>query len=118
MRPHVSIPAFAYEMLWNFLAAGILLWFALEFKKKIKPATIFAGWLVLEGMGREIIEFFRPDQPRIAGTDISYSRIAAGMMILVGIIWLLIKYEIIKIPGLKSGPEEYQLSSGARKKAK
>ncbi len=111
-------PAFAYEMLWNFLAAGVLLWLALEFKKKIKPATIFAGWLVLEGLGREIIEFFRPDQPRIPGTDISYSRIAAGIMILVGVFWLLIKYEIIKIPGLTSGPEEYQLSSGARKKAK
>lgn len=103
-------PTFAYEMLWNFLAAGILLWIALEFKKRIKPATIFAGWLVLEGIGREIIEFFRPDQPRLAGTDISYSRIAAGVMILVGVFWLLIKYEIIKIPGADPGPDSYRLS--------
>ncbi len=58
-------PSFAYEMLWNFLAAGILLWIAMEFKKRVKPASIFAGWLILEGVGREIIEFFRPDQPRI-----------------------------------------------------
>ena len=103
-------PAFAYEMLWNFLATGILLWIALEYKKRIKPATIFAGWLVLEGIGREIIEFFRPDQPRMGNTDISYSRIVAGLMILVGIIWLLIKYEIIKVPFLKPGPSEYKLS--------
>ena len=106
-------PTFAYEMLWNFLAAGILLWMALEFKKRIKPATIFAAWLVLEGIGREIIEFFRPDQPRLAGTDISYSRIVAGVMILVGIIWLLIKYEIIRLPFLKSGPDKYRISPGA-----
>ncbi|HDD55736.1 MAG TPA: prolipoprotein diacylglyceryl transferase [Chloroflexi bacterium] len=107
-------PTFAYEMLWNFLAAGILLWIALEFKKRIKPASIFAGWLVLEGFGREIIEFFRPDQPRLGSTDISYSRIVAGVMILAGIIWLLVKYEIIKLPFLKPGPAAYQLSSKAQ----
>ncbi len=109
-------PAFAYEMLWNFLAAGLLLWIALEFKKKIKPATIFAGWLILEGVGREIIEFFRPDQPRIPGTDISYSRVVAGIMVLVGIFWLLIKYEIIKIPGLKPGPKNINYQLGPRGK--
>ncbi|MDZ7844890.1 MAG: prolipoprotein diacylglyceryl transferase [Anaerolineales bacterium] len=104
-------PAFAYEMLWNFLAAGLLLWLALEFSRRIKPGTIFAGWLILEGVGREIIEFFRPDQPRIPGTDISYSRIVAGVMILVGIIWLLIKYEVIWVPFLKPGTDTYQRSS-------
>jgi phosphatidylglycerol:prolipoprotein diacylglycerol transferase len=108
-------PAFAYEMLWNFLAAGILLWIALEYKNRIKPATIFTGWLILEGVGRQIIEFFRPDQPRMGNTDISYSRIVAGIMILVGFFWLLIKYEIIKLPFLDPGPEKYKLSRRAKK---
>ena len=103
-------PTFAYEMLWNFLATGVLLWLALEFKKRIKPGSIFAGWLILEGVGRELIEFFRPDQPRVPGTDISYSRIVAGLMIVAGLIWLLIKYEIIRLPFLSSGPESYTLS--------
>lgn len=106
-------PTFAYEMLWNFLATGILLWIALEYKNRIKPASIFAGWLVLEGIGREIIEFFRPDQPRLGSTDISYSRIVAGVMIVIGIFWLLIKYEIIKIPFIKPGPDAYKLSPKA-----
>jgi phosphatidylglycerol:prolipoprotein diacylglycerol transferase len=108
-------PAFAYEMLWNFLATGILLWIFMEYRDRLKPASIFAGWLVLEGIGREIIEFFRPDQPRVPGTDISYSRIVAGLMILIGIIWLLIRYEIIKVPFLKPGPEKYQLSKPTKK---
>jgi phosphatidylglycerol:prolipoprotein diacylglycerol transferase len=106
-------PTFAYEMLWNFLAAGILLWIAMEYKKRIKPSTVFASWLVLEGVGREIIEFFRPDQPRLGSTDISYSRIVAGVMILAGIIWLLIKYKIIKLPFLRPGPAAYRLSPEA-----
>jgi phosphatidylglycerol:prolipoprotein diacylglycerol transferase len=108
-------PTFGYEMLWNFLAAGILLWIALEYKEKIKPSSIFAGWLILEGFGREIIEFFRPDQPRLPGTDLSYSRIVAGVMILVGIIWLLNRYEVIKLPFLEQGSEKYRLSPGGRK---
>jgi phosphatidylglycerol:prolipoprotein diacylglycerol transferase len=108
-------PAFAYEMLLNFLAAGVLLWIALELKNKIKPGSIFAGWLILEGLGREIIEFFRPDQPRLGATDISYSRIAAGIMILVGIVWLLIQYEVIKLPFLKPGPDKYEISKGSKK---
>jgi phosphatidylglycerol:prolipoprotein diacylglycerol transferase len=111
-------PAFAYEMLLNFLAAGILLWIALELKEKIKPASIFAGWLVLEGFGREIIEFFRPDQPRIPGTDISYSRVVAGVMMLIGIFWLLIKYEVIKLPFLDPGSDKYSFSTRTGKKKK
>ncbi|MCK4489442.1 MAG: hypothetical protein KAU23_04230, partial [Anaerolineales bacterium] len=75
----------------------------------------FAGWLILEGFGREIIEFFRPDQPRLPGTDLSYSRIVAGVMILVGIIWLLNRYEIIKLPFLEQGSEKYRLSPSGRK---
>jgi phosphatidylglycerol:prolipoprotein diacylglycerol transferase len=109
-------PTFGYEMLWNFLAAGILLWIAMELKDRIKPSSIFAGWLILEGVGREIIEFFRPDQPRIIGTDISYSRVVAGIMILAGIIWLLVQYEFIKLPFLNSGPEKYRISKSAPKK--
>lgn len=105
-------PTFAYEMLWNFLATGLLLWAFLEFKRRIKPGSIFAGWLVLEGMGRELIEFFRPDQPRVPGTDLSYSRIVAGMMVLAGVFMLLVQYEVIKLPFLKPGSDEYRLSDG------
>lgn len=111
-------PAFAYEMVWNFLAAGLLLWLALEFSRRIKPGTIFAGWLVLEGLGREIIEFYRPDQPRIPGTDISYSRIAAALMVIAGIIYLLVKYEIVHISFLKQGPDQYRVSPRTSRRKK
>jgi len=103
-------PAFAYEMVWNFLATGLLLWLFLEFKKRLKPGSIFYGWLILEGTGREIIEFFRPDQPRIPGTMISYSRVVAGLMIVAGLIALLVQYDIIQLPFLKTGTDKYQLS--------
>ena len=46
-------------------AASLLLWLSRRYKKELKPGALFAGWLVLAGVGRVIIEFFRPDQPKI-----------------------------------------------------
>jgi phosphatidylglycerol:prolipoprotein diacylglycerol transferase len=102
-------PTFAYEMIWNLLAASLLLWISRRFKDKVKPGAMFAGWLVLAGVGRFIVEAFRPDQPRIPGTDLSYSRLIAGLMALVGTFWLLVRYEVIRLPFLKPGPEEYRV---------
>ncbi|OQY29924.1 MAG: prolipoprotein diacylglyceryl transferase [Anaerolineaceae bacterium 4572_5.1] len=111
-------PTFAYEILWNLLAAGVLAWLTLQFTKKIKPGSVFAGWLVLEGVGRELIEFFRPDQPRIPGTDISITRIAAGIMVIVGIVILLVKYEIIRVPFLKPGSDSYKIAPAQKEEKK
>ncbi len=103
-------PTFAYEMAWNLLAAGVLLWASRRFAKKMKPGTVFAGWLVLAGIGRVIIECFRPDQPRVPGTDISYTRIVAVLMAIVGIVDLLVKYEVIRLPFLSPGPASYAIA--------
>ena len=66
-------------MLWNFSAAGLLLWLSRRYEKEIKPGTMFAGWLLLAGIGRSLIEFFRPDQPKIADLGISYSSCSLGV---------------------------------------
>ena len=103
-------PAFAYEMLWNFLAAGLLLWAARRFPEKFKPGAMFSWWLVLAGMGRVIIEAFRPDQPRIPGTDLSYSRLVAGLMALAGVILLLVRYGYIRIKFADDWEERYKVT--------
>ncbi len=102
-------PTFAYEMVWNFLAAGLILWLVRRYEDKVKPGTAFASWLLLAGIGRVIIEAFRPDQPRIPGTDLSWSRLIYAIMGVIGLLWLLIRYEIIKLPFLSPGPEKYKL---------
>ena len=66
-------PTFAYEIVWNLLAAGLLIWVANRYADRLKPGTIFMGWLVLAGTGRFLVEAFRPDQPLIPGTGLSYS---------------------------------------------
>jgi len=102
-------PTFAYEMIWNFLAGGALLWIARRYEEKLKPGTILAGWFVLAGIGRVIIETWRPDQPRIPGTAISWTRLVSALMALLGTLWLLVRYDVIHLPSVTLGPERYYL---------
>ena len=75
----------------------------------MKPGALFFGWLVLAGVGRFIIEWFRPDQPRVPGTDISFTRIVAALMAAVGTVLLLNRYQVIRVPFLPPGAEAYTL---------
>ena len=104
-------PTFAYEMLWNFAAAGFLLWLSRRYEKELKPGTIFAGWLVLAGVGRTWIEFFRPDQPKIEGLGISYSAIIASLMAVAGAIMLMARYRAINLRAAENWEEEYKIST-------
>ena len=104
-------PTFAYEMLWNFSAAGSLLWLSRRYEKELKPGTMFAGWLVLAGIGRVIIEFFRPDQPKIADLGISYSSLFAALMAVAGAILLMARYKAINLAFAERWEDEYQLST-------
>lgn len=102
-------PTFAYEMIWNIFAAALLFWIYHRFEQKLKPGTMFAGWLVLAGLGRFLIEFFRPDQPKIPGTVISFTQVVAGLMAFFGTIWLLVRYQVLNISVLNFGPDEYRV---------
>ena len=111
-------PAFAYEMIWNFISAGLILWYIRRYPEKDKPGVAFSAWLVLAGIGRVLLEAFRPDQPRIAGTDTSITRVVAAAMALVGVIMLLIRYKVIKIPFADKWREEYQIAAAVPEEEK
>lgn len=104
-------PTFAYEMLWNFAAAGLLLWLARRYAKDLKPGTIFAGWLVLAGIGRTWIELFRPDQPKIGDSFVSYSMIGAALMAVAGALMLMARYKALNLQVAEDWEEEYQIST-------
>ncbi len=106
-------PTFAYEMLWNFAAAGLLLWLSRRYEKELKPGTLFAGWLILAGVGRTWIEFFRPDQPKIPELGISYSAVIAALMALTGAMMLMARYKAVSFAFAEGWGEEYRITSPA-----
>lgn len=113
-------PTFAYQIIINLAAAGFLLWLGRRYQDRLKPGTIFALWLIMAGGGRFVLEWFRPDQPVIPGTVISYSRIAAALLLVAGVLILLIKYSVIHLSFLSAGSSTYKgiRTRGSRRKAK
>jgi phosphatidylglycerol:prolipoprotein diacylglycerol transferase len=100
-------PTFFYEMIWNLLAAAIIIWLWRKFGERLKPGAAFFIWMLLEGGGRFWLEYFRPDQPVVPGTAISYSRIVATLLAVIGALLLLVRYEKVRLPFLSPGPEKY-----------
>ena len=106
-------PTFAYEILWNLFAAQLLIVLSRLFEEKIRPGVVFYGWLLLSGVGRIIIEIWRPDQPKIPGTNLSFTSVVAVLMAVFGAVLLLDKLGVIRIPFLPKGPDAYTLSASA-----
>ena len=110
-------PTFAYEMIWNLVIAGLLLWMSRRYEKMFKPGAIFAIWLAFAGIGRIWIEFFRPDQPKIEALGISYTTVAAALMAIIGVFLLLARYKAINLAFAETWEEEYQISGQGKPQA-
>lgn len=101
-------PTFFYEIIANVLIALFLIWLVRKYQDKLKPWAVFYIWMISEGVKRFAIEYFRPDQPRIPGTDFSYSRLAALLLAVIGTLFLLVRYEKISLPFLSPGRKKYK----------
>ena len=84
-------PAFLYETIYDLIAFALLIYLFHRFSEKWKVGSMFGAYLVAHGVGRFFIEFFRPDQPRIGTTDISYSRALAMLSVIVGAMLIYIR---------------------------
>ncbi len=102
-------PTFAYEMILNILLGLMLLWIARQYEEKMKPGAIFAGWLICAGLARAFIEFFRPDQPRIGDSFITYSMFVSLLMAIAGVVMLLIRYGKLQPAFARGWEEEYHI---------
>jgi phosphatidylglycerol:prolipoprotein diacylglycerol transferase len=82
-------PTFLYESLALFIGFFLLVWLNNRYRQQWKPGTLFAIFLMWWGGHRTWIEFFRPDQPTIGSSFLTYSMLAAFAIALVGLYILL-----------------------------
>lgn len=108
-------PTFAYEMVLNILAFLGLLYISRRYEREIKPGTIFAGWLVSAGTIRTFIEFFRPDQPRIGASFISYTMVISFLMAVVGVVMLLVRFGKLQFAFAEGWEEKYKVEKPEKK---
>ncbi|RMG90086.1 MAG: prolipoprotein diacylglyceryl transferase [Chloroflexi bacterium] len=83
-------PTFLYESVALFIGFVLLVWLNNRYRNKWRPGTLFAIFLIWWGGNRAWIELFRPDQPTIGNTFLTYSMVAAVLLALVGV-WLLLR---------------------------
>jgi|SRR3990172_684735 len=102
-------PTFAYEMILNILIVLLLWWISRRYEEEMKPGALFSAWLLLAGLSRTFIEFFRPDQPRIGETFISYTMLVSFVMAVVGLVMLLARYGKLDLAQAEGWEQEYQI---------
>ncbi len=76
-------------MILNVIAFLFIFWYSRRSEEEAKPGIVFSLWLIFAGFIRVFIEFFRPDQPRIGDSFISYTMVVAFLMGLAGVILYL-----------------------------
>lgn len=100
-------PTFAYEMILNVLAYLFIIWYTRQNEEDTKPGTAFTLWLICAGFIRVFIEFFRPDQPRIGESFVSYSMLVAFLMGVAGVILYLARQGKLQLAALENWRDEY-----------
>ena len=84
-------PTFAYEMIWNIFGFFIIMVLIQKVAQFSKPGSAFSLWLLIAGIGRTFIEFFRPDQPILAAGWLTTSMLVSFLMALVGFVLVLLR---------------------------
>jgi hypothetical protein len=96
-------------MILNILLALLLIWISRQYAENMKPGALFSGWLICAGLARAFIEFFRPDQPRIGDSFVTYSMLVSLLMALAGFVMLLVRYGKLELAFARGWEEEYQI---------
>jgi hypothetical protein len=108
-------PTFAYEMVLNLLIVLFLWWLSRRYEEELKPGALFSTWLLLAGLSRSFIELFRPDQPRIGDSFVSYTMLVSLLMAVTGLVMLLARYGKLKLAWAENWEEEYQIKQIEKK---
>ncbi len=85
-------PTFLYESLWLFAGFFLLTYLNRRFQGQWRTGTLFGAFLIWWGGGRAWIELFRPDQPAVGSSLITYSMLLALGLAVVGVIVILGRY--------------------------
>jgi phosphatidylglycerol:prolipoprotein diacylglycerol transferase len=89
-------PTFLYESLWLLIGFILLIFLNNRYRDKWRSGTLFGLFMIWWGSGRAWVELFRPDQPKIGASPISYSMIISIAIALAGVLLLFYRYD--KLP--------------------
>jgi phosphatidylglycerol:prolipoprotein diacylglycerol transferase len=89
-------PTFLYESILLFIGFIVLVYLNNRFRDTWKKGTLFGAFMIWWGVGRFIVEWFRPDQPTFGDSPITYSMIISLAFAVAGLILVLDRFD--KLP--------------------
>lgn len=103
-------PLFLYEIIWNLMNMGVLLWLLHRKAEKLKTGDVFLVYLIIYPIGRFMLEFLRLDTSPWAKLNANQTLMAvvAGIAVL-----LLILKRVIKKKPWKGNEETVETEAAA-----
>jgi phosphatidylglycerol:prolipoprotein diacylglycerol transferase len=92
-------PTFLYESILLLLGFVVLTFLNSRYRESWKYGTLFGIFLIWWGLGRFVVEFFRPDQPTFGDSPITYSMVLSLSFAVAGVLVLLSRYNKLPISG-------------------
>lgn len=89
-------PTFLYESILLLIGFIVLVRLNGRYRGVWKKGTLFGAFMVWWGVGRFIVEWFRPDQPTFGNSPITYSMIIALGFAVAGVVLILDRFD--KLP--------------------
>ncbi len=80
-------PTFLYESILLLVGFFVLTFLNKRFRESWESGTLFGLFMLWWGAGRVLVEFFRPDQPTVGESVITYSMVMALLLAIYGL-WL------------------------------
>lgn len=85
-------PTFLYESLLLLIGFFVLLWLNNRYRNIWKKGTLFGIFMIWWGLGRFIVEWFRPDQPTFGSSPITYSMVISLLFAIAGLVLVLERF--------------------------
>ena len=83
-------PTFAYEMFWNLLNMGILLWLGRQKRIRLREGDVFWFYVIFYSIGRYAIEELRVDSAMVSGLKVP--QIFAILSILFALVMIVVRH--------------------------
>jgi len=99
-------PTFAYEMIWDLMNFGVLMWLGRQKRFKLREGDLLWIYLVIYSIGRFAIEAIRVDSARVSG--IAIPQIIAILTIVFAWLMFIIRHR----PGSTAAYSESNLPDG------
>ncbi len=93
-------PLFLYEILWNLMNMGLLLWMGKRFANRLKFGDIFLTYLVIYPIGRFLLEYMRLDPAPLG--SMNGNQITMAVVAVLAALTLILRRVI---PGKKKAVE-------------